>query len=500
MNEELPRYIEIDTLLYEQMDDQLSKVTLRVAHTGLSNKNTFFTKPSLEYMAQTIIGKPIIGNINEETGHFEGHNVKREVVNGKVKKTFNTRPYGFIPESARPRFETFETKKGPLEYLVVDGIMWNRYPEGIEAFEKNGGKTKQSMELHMNHTGYTAEGVYYFEKASVTGLCLLGPNRTTGMTESVATLFEMDEDLQQEFETLKQEYESKEGAEMPTLEEIKEAAKKQIDANLNPNKDKDPESAGTEPEATPEEGAAKEPENKEPETPEDPESDPEEEPKSPDAEPKAEPEADPESKASEPENKEPETKEPVKIEKPIDAAQTIEEFEGSELFSALPEAAQKAIKSMRDGLQGNIKYLEACIADLESDKKRVVERYSREQSELASEMETCRSEISELQTALTTYEAKELEESKVAKLEELKPVLDAEEYESLETNRAELTVQEIEAAAAQFVLDRAKKLTYEAEGEEKTSSPSNRSRSLHSTPKKRKTKEDRYPSLNKYFK
>lgn len=503
MKKELPRYINVDTLLFEKMDDQFSKITLRVAHEGLNNNKTFFTKPSLEYMAQTIIGKPIIGRVNEKTGLFEGHNTKRKIVNGKMEKTFNTRPYGFIPESSQPRFETFETQKGPIEYLVVDGLLWNRYPEAIKAFELNNGEALQSMELHMNHSGYRHEGIYYFEEASVTGLCLLGPDKTTGMVETVATLFEMDEELQKEFETLKEEYEIKEGTEMPTLEEVKAAAKKQIESQLGTSTENTeaPEAPEvTETEETTEETTEVE-ETKVEETEETKEDETEEE-TTEESEVTEVKETEEATEVEETEALEAPEAETTEVTTETNAEETsadavkfadvITEFTSSELYAALPDSARKAINVMIEKCQSEVRYLEACMSDIEAEKQRYATRMDNEKSHYAAEKAKYENEIAELQGTLTTYEAKEIEAAKDAKLEELKPVLDVEEFESLETNRAELTIEEMEAAAAQFVLDRAKKLTYEAD---EVKAPTVKTRSTK-TPKKQ---QNRYGSLSKYL-
>lgn len=506
MKEELVRYIEVDVSLFEKINDLKSKITIKVCHVGHNPNKTFFSKPSLEYLAQSVIGAPIIGQVNEKTGEFEGHNVKREFVDGKFKKTFNTRPYGYVPDNAKPRFQTFETKQGPLEYLVVDGILWNRYPEAIEAFEKNDGEAKQSMELHLNHTGYKVDDIYYFEEAQVTGLCLLGPKKTTGMIGAVATLFEMDEDVREEFESLKKEYETEEGVGMPSLKEVKEAAKKQMENHLNlegeATETEEIEDVKTDNsiEETKTIEAEEVEETKEAEITE---IEVETEVAIEEKTEKTNVDADEVIEKTVENTETIETTEVTEVvetieeaKKPVNVEEAIKEFENSELYSSLPEAARKAIYRMVEQCQDNIRYLEACIIDAEAEKQRYISRMDSEQKRLSSEKATLEAEVSELQGALTTYELKEQEEIKNAKLEEVKPVLTVEEFESLEENRNELSVDEIGAAAAQFVLDRQLKTTYEAEAKgTKTLSVKARTQ----TPKVKKQQQSRYPSLNKYF-
>jgi hypothetical protein len=76
------------------------------------------------------------------------------------------------------------------EYLVCDGLLYNKFPESIEIFERDGSKS-QSMELESSSIEgkFDKKGVYEFQKFKFEAACILGEGITPAMTGSLIEKF-----------------------------------------------------------------------------------------------------------------------------------------------------------------------------------------------------------------------------------------------------------------------------------------------------------------------
>lgn len=172
----------------EQIDTRFQKVKIWLMHLGQNYNNSVFTKESVESALDTLKNTPILGYIEESKlgeKDFRGHEVEIVVEGGDLKAKYIGQAFGVIPENCNPRFEV---KKGDydndLEYLVVDGLMWTKFEDGVNILNSHG-EVAQSMELHDDYDGYWNEdGSFVFTRFSFYGACLLGQNILPAMQQA----------------------------------------------------------------------------------------------------------------------------------------------------------------------------------------------------------------------------------------------------------------------------------------------------------------------------
>lgn len=139
--------------------------------------------------------------------------------------------YGVIPEENNARFEERYGEDGvKREYLVAEGVLWNKFSDAIDIFESSNGVKSQSMELENDYEGYFNEdNVFVFTKARIDGVCILGEGIRPAMVSSTIEAFsassikaEMSEMLS-EFNAYFSASNQKEGEqEMPTKTEFEQ--------------------------------------------------------------------------------------------------------------------------------------------------------------------------------------------------------------------------------------------------------------------------------------
>lgn len=172
----------------DQVDTRFQKVKIWLMHLGQNYNNSIFTKEAVEDAMESLKNTPILGYVEESMlgdKDFRGHEVELVIEDGEFKTKYVGTAYGVIPENCNPRFET---KKGDfdneLEYLVVDGLMWTKFEDGVNILN-NFGEVAQSMELHDDYDAYFNEdGVLVFTRFSFYGACLLGQDVLPAMQKA----------------------------------------------------------------------------------------------------------------------------------------------------------------------------------------------------------------------------------------------------------------------------------------------------------------------------
>ncbi|WP_090739300.1 hypothetical protein [Paenibacillus sp. Mc5Re-14] len=187
----------------DQIDTRFQKVKIWLMHLGQNYNNSVFTREAVEEAMETLKNTPILGYVEESRlgdKDFRGHEVELVVEGGEFKTRYIGQAFGVIPENCNPRFET---KKGDfdndLEYLVVDGLMWTKFDDGVNILNQYG-EVAQSMELDDNYDGYFNEdGAFVFTKFAFYGACLLGQDVLPAMQQaSVETSFSANVNVYQE--------------------------------------------------------------------------------------------------------------------------------------------------------------------------------------------------------------------------------------------------------------------------------------------------------------
>lgn len=187
----------------DQIDTRFQKVKIWLMHLGQNYNNSIFTKEAVEEAMETLKNTPILGYVEESRlgdKDFRGHEVELVVESGEFKTRYIGQAFGVIPENCNPRFET---KKGDfdndLEYLVVDGLMWTKFDDGVDILNKHG-EVGQSMELDDDYDGYFNEdGAFVFTRFAFYGACLLGQDVAPAMQRaSVEKSFSANVNVYQE--------------------------------------------------------------------------------------------------------------------------------------------------------------------------------------------------------------------------------------------------------------------------------------------------------------
>jgi hypothetical protein len=216
------------------LDDRFMKVKIWIAHTGENRNNSIFSKEVLESMIPSLANVPILGYIEvseDNEKDFKGHEEKLVVEDGKFKLKYFGRAYGVIPVENNARFETRFGEDGvEREYLVCEGLIWRKFQEVEEIFDRDSGYKWQSMELqHSSVKGYVNdEGLFVFTQAKFEGACILGEDVTPAMVSSTIEKFSVADKIQADLKEMLHEFNThfsatKEKGDdtVPTNEEIK---------------------------------------------------------------------------------------------------------------------------------------------------------------------------------------------------------------------------------------------------------------------------------------
>lgn len=180
------------------LDDRFIKVKIFIAHTGENRNNSIFSKEVLESMIPSLSNTMILGYIaTDEDGNedFKGHEEKLVIDNGEFKIKYIGNAWGVIPESHNARFEYRYGEDGvEREYLVAEGLLWRKFPQVEEIFDRDGGYKSQSMELQSTSIkGYVnSEGLFVFTEAKFEGACILGEGVTPAMVSSTIEKFSVN--------------------------------------------------------------------------------------------------------------------------------------------------------------------------------------------------------------------------------------------------------------------------------------------------------------------
>lgn len=183
---------------FDFSDERFMPVKIWIAHTGENRNNSIFTKESLEFMALSLSNIPILGFLTEDDDNkvdFLGHEEKISIKDGKVDIQYLGRAYGLIPESNNARFEFRYGQDGKeREYLVCDGLIWNKFKEVPQIFDRDSGFKNQSMELFPSSIKgkFNEHGLFVYEEAKVEGACLLGEDVNPAMISSTIEKFSVD--------------------------------------------------------------------------------------------------------------------------------------------------------------------------------------------------------------------------------------------------------------------------------------------------------------------
>lgn len=176
----------------DDTDNRFTKVKIWLCSVGLTLHNSYFDKTVLEKMKKSLHNIPILGYLqvqNDNTLDMKGHEEEIVISEDGVETRYLGRAFGLIPENSNPQFEIKDDK----EWLTCEGLLWNKFSEVIDIFDRDLVK-KQSMELLPESVkGYLGkDGIFYFTDCIVEGACILGNNRTPAVPNSVIEKFSVN--------------------------------------------------------------------------------------------------------------------------------------------------------------------------------------------------------------------------------------------------------------------------------------------------------------------
>lgn len=172
---------------YKVKDLRFTKVKIWLMHTGINYNVSSFDKEHVDRAIPTLANTPILAFLEENMWgdlDFSDHRMTMQVKDGEVTTKYLGMAVGLIPETNNARWETKQTELGELDYLVVDGLLWNKFDDPVDIFKRDGFKS-QSMELDDDYSGYWDDnGVFHFTDFSFYGACILGEGVAPAMASS----------------------------------------------------------------------------------------------------------------------------------------------------------------------------------------------------------------------------------------------------------------------------------------------------------------------------
>lgn len=174
-------------------DTRFTKVKIWLMHTGENENGSCFDKQYIEKAIPTLANTPILGYVEDNRRgdkDFSDHRRGFVTKDGERKFVYLGSSYGVIPETNNAHFEMRLCDDGiEREFLVVDGLLWNKLEDGVDILSKTGFKS-QSMELDdEDYDGYFDEnGIFHFTHFVFYGACMLGMDVEPAMTNSTVEM------------------------------------------------------------------------------------------------------------------------------------------------------------------------------------------------------------------------------------------------------------------------------------------------------------------------
>ena len=182
----------IEDYTSENGDNRITKVKITLMHLGLNYNDSIFNKDIVDKAIPTLAYCPILGFIQKDkiTGEndFSDHRYVIIKDDKGVRRKYLGSAYGVIlsNDENNARYEEKLCDDGETRtYLVVDGIMWNMFEDSIDIMKRDVIKS-ESMELAQlsddDYEGYEDEqGNFVFTKFSFRGACILGTSYEPAM-------------------------------------------------------------------------------------------------------------------------------------------------------------------------------------------------------------------------------------------------------------------------------------------------------------------------------
>lgn len=157
-------------------DTRFINVTIDVLHTGDNLNGSTFSKEVVDKALDGIKNTPILGYIEKSNAgdlDFKGHEHELKIDDDGIEYVYAGSAYGVIPESCNARWVNRDDGTGTMrDYLRVDGLLWTKFDDSCEIFERDGVKA-QSMEITNLKGAVDDRGYYVVSDFAFDGCCIL---------------------------------------------------------------------------------------------------------------------------------------------------------------------------------------------------------------------------------------------------------------------------------------------------------------------------------------
>lgn len=196
---------------YTTNDTRFTKVKIWLMHLHENLNGSYFSKEVVIDAIPTLANTPILAFIEENSDgeiDFSDHRMVLVKKDGEYSIKYLGQAIGVIPSDNNARFETRLCDDGvEREFLVCDGLIWNKWDEPIDIFNRDAVKW-QSMELHDDYEGYwDKDGLFHFTKFKFFGACALGkdvlPAMHNATIEAQFSYNDIFKDIQEKMEQFK---------------------------------------------------------------------------------------------------------------------------------------------------------------------------------------------------------------------------------------------------------------------------------------------------------
>lgn len=196
---------------YTTNDTRFTKVKIWLMHLHENLNGSYFSKEVVIDAIPTLANTPILAFIEENSDgeiDFSDHRMVLVKKDGEYSIKYLGQAIGVIPSDNNARFETRLCDDGvEREFLVCDGLIWNKWDEPIDIFNRDAVKW-QSMELHDDYEGYwDKDGLFHFTKFRFFGACALGkdvlPAMHNATIEAQFSYKDIFKDIQEKMEQFK---------------------------------------------------------------------------------------------------------------------------------------------------------------------------------------------------------------------------------------------------------------------------------------------------------
>lgn len=200
--------------------ERFLKLRVHVCHDGENRKKNFITKEALQDALPTIYNTPLLANVAmNQNGEldFGGHNIKivEDAMNdGQFRLQYMEVPVGVFPADVRDACIVDEADG--RAHMYASAYLWRGYANYAEDIMQKRERADVSMEILIKVVEFAEkDGICRIDKFVITGVTLLGADRTPAMEGACASVQFAAEDKDKLMATLvdalAQEFTRKEG-------------------------------------------------------------------------------------------------------------------------------------------------------------------------------------------------------------------------------------------------------------------------------------------------